>query len=88
LWFVNGFLQSLGRLFLNALSILLFAHDHFRSVAMYFIRSAAGGTGGGSIYGADSSSLPRTSYELAAPFQRGDKNGGFRAVFLSSGLGA
>ena len=65
----NGFLQLLGGF--SAPLILLSAHELFCLSAIYIIRRAAGGTGGGSIYGSVSFSLTRLGPEHAAPFQRG-----------------
>lgn len=63
--------------------ILLSAHAPLSNSAIYFIRRVAGGTGGGSIYEAASSSLTRLGVELAAPFQR--FHGLISGLFLSSG---
>lgn len=50
--------------------ILLSAHELISVSAIYFIRRAAGGTGGGSIFEAVSASLIKFGAERAAPFQR------------------
>jgi hypothetical protein len=62
-----------------------YPHMSFLSLsAIYFIRRAAGGTGGGSIYGAVNSSLTWAGSELAAPFQRGWAFKGSSGVAVSS----
>jgi hypothetical protein len=81
LGFVNGFLQSLGRLSLNALSILLSAHDQVRSVpCTSFVlrleeRAAAPSTG--------RTALHCPGWVTNSPHRsKGYKKvGGFRAVF-------